>query len=862
MKSTSRLRYRLLLRLAQGALVWESVWQRVWPAFAVAGVFLALAFLDVFRHLPPWLHVAVLAGFFILFVVSLARGLRGIKLADRVAARHRLELDSGLDHRPLTALQDTLASGRGDRETEILWRAHLDRMARAAANLRVRAPAPDVARRDPWALRAAAVLFLVIGIAATGGNMSGRLAAAFLPDFAGTPDRPIQLELWINPPAYTRMAPIYLNLGTVTEGPLVVPEGSALLAQVSNVTPGPALAVGGRRQAFDPLGFADETSSYRLESEIESGDRLAIVVEETELAAWPIQVIPDRAPEVAFAEPPDATERAQLRLTYEASDDYGLSELIAVVTRVGREPQTDADSLRLELPVSGSNRKEVKGRSVHDLTAHLWAGWPVRGVLEATDQRGQAGRSETVEFVLPEREFIHPVARAIIAERKKLADPTPEARQEVADGLAIIASAPQQFGDDTVVFLALSVSRSRLIHDRRDVAIPAVARVLWDTALRLEEGGMSLVERDLRRLQEELMEALREGAESEEIERLMDELQRAMSEFMAELADQLSQMMPMDMPIDPSAEIMESMDLQRMLDEIRDLARMGAMEAARQRLAELQRMLENLRSAMRAGPQQQMQQSRQAQEAQRMMQALRELAQRQQSLLDETYRQMREALANRQQGQGQRQQGGQQQGRQQQGPFGQQGQQGQQPGQQGQQGQGSDPGFGLGAEFQEALRRQLGQMMLDMDSMMGQIPPALGEAERAMRRATDALRQGAGDEAVQAQTEALEHLRSGSNQAAQQMAQQMMGAMPMPGMMLLRGQQRPLMPFGRQPDRDPFGRRTDGVSGFATDDDVEVPDGMERRRAHEILRELQKRAGERERPKLELDYIERLLERF
>lgn len=859
MKSTNGLRYHVLLRLAQGALLWEAVWQRVWPAFAVVGVFLALAFLDVFPSLPPWLHAALLAGFFILFFVMLARGLPGIRLADRLAARHRLEKDSGLDHRPLTALQDNLASGQGDRETEALWQVHLERMRRAAADLRVRAPTPDVARRDPWAFRAVAVLLLVIGVAAAGSNMSGRLAAAFLPDFAGTPDRPVQLELWINPPAYTRVAPIYLNLGTVTESPLVVPEGSVLLAQVSNVTPGPILTIGGRQQAFDPLGPTGEAGTYRLESEIETGDRLAILVEEVELAAWPIEVVPDGPPEVSFSEPPDATERAQLRLTFEARDDYGVSELVAVLTRVGREPQTEADSLRLELPVSGSNRRETKGRSLHDLTAHLWAGWPVRGVLQATDQRGQVGRSETVEFVLPEREFIHPVARAIIAERKKLADPTPQVRQEVVDGLARIANQPQQFGDDTVVFLALSVSRSRLIHDERGVAIAAVARVLWDTALRLEEGGMSLVERDLQRLHEELMEALREGAESEEIERLMDELQRAMNEFMAELAEQLRQMMPMDMPIDPNAEIMESTDLQRMLDEIRDLARMGAMEAARQRLAELQRMLENMRSAMRAGPQQQMQQSRQAQEAQRMLQALRELAQRQQSLLDETYRQMREALANRQQGQGQQDLRQQRQ----QGQPGQQGQRGQQPGQQGQRGQGSNPDFGLGSEFQEALRRQLGQMMLDLDAMMGQIPPALGEAERAMRRATDALRQGSGDEAVQAQTEALEHLRSGGNQAAQQMAQQMMGAMSMPGMMMmLRGQQRPLMPFGRQPDRDPFGRRTDGVSGFATDDNVEVPNEMERRRAHEILRELQKRAGERERPKFELDYIERLLERF
>jgi hypothetical protein len=44
--------------------------------------------------------------------------------------------------------------------------------------------------------------------------------------------------------------------------------------------------------------------------------------------------------------------------------------------------------------------------------------------------------------------------------------------------------------------------------------------------------------------------------------------------------------------------------------------------------------------------------------------------------------------------------------------------------------------------------------------------------------------------------------------------------------------------------------------------DVAVPDKIDMQRAREIIEELRRRAGELGRPKLELDYLDRLLERF
>ncbi len=62
-------------------------------------------------------------------------------------------------------------------------------------------------------------------------------------------------------------------------------------------------------------------------------------------------------------------------------------------------------------------------------------------------------------------------------------------------------------------------------------------------------------------------------------------------------------------------------------------------------------------------------------------------------------------------------------------------------------------------------------------------------------------------------------------------------------------------------ERDPLGRGMLG-RGFQDDGRTRVPDESELQRSREILEELYRRAGERDRPRFERDYIRRLLRRF
>ena len=53
----------------------------------------------------------------------------------------------------------------------------------------------------------------------------------------------------------------------------------------------------------------------------------------------------------------------------------------------------------------------------------------------------------------------------------------------------------------------------------------------------------------------------------------------------------------------------------------------------------------------------------------------------------------------------------------------------------------------------------------------------------------------------------------------------------------------------------------DGMGRLNTDD-VKVPTESERKRARDILEELRRRSGDADRPKLEREYIDRLLRQF
>ena len=807
--------HRLLL--AQAALSWERLWRALWPASGIVGLFLVLALFDMLPLLPGALHVAVLALFAGGLGYALWRGFRGFAWPTRLEARRRIETASRLTHRPLTALDDRVATGAMDEATLAIWRAHQKRAAESLKRLRSGVPAPGLARLDPLALRGALAIVLMVAAILSWDDAGERLARAMTPALAPSAVTTVAVELWITPPKYTGRAPIYLQPGKDNQAEVEVPAGSTLLAQVTGGRGAPTLRLDSRTVEFADTG----DQAFQATAPLETASRLVIRQRGRELGQWTLRHIPDAPPTVAFVKPPTPTQRAALRFDYEAKDDYGVESLQLFVRRVDAEAKDEAAKdkkasaeapLVIDLSQAGSVQKTVRATRFQDLTAHPWAGLPVVMQLEAKDALGQTARSEEVKLVLPERQFKHPVAKALVEARKDLMRDPAQNRQVVAETVGTLALRPDRFNEDKVAFMAMRMAQARLYMDRTDKATTSVASLLWDTALRIEDGKLSVAERDLRSAQQALQDALNRNADDAEIQKLIDELQRALQRFMQEMAQDMQNHPERysQQPMDPNAMVLDQQDLQRMIERLRDMARTGARDAAREMLSQLRNMLENLRGmAMRPG---QMQRGNNpASQALRDMQGL---IQRQQQLMNRTFSDQ------------QRMESG-------------------------------DPNVGNDMQGraleQEALRRMLGETMRRLGDMTGQIPDGLGRAERSMRDATEQLQRQAPGRAVGPQGKALEEMRQGMRQAMQELGRQFgMGT----------GEPDPTQ-LGERPDpsQDPLGRPVEGL-GNANTSDVKIPEEADVQRAREILDELRRRSSDPSRPQLERDYIDRLLKRF
>jgi uncharacterized protein (TIGR02302 family) len=810
------------LFLSRAALAWEILWPALWPMLCVAGFFAVAALFDLPSLLPGVAHAAFLAGFALAFVGAAIIGLRHLVWPDMLAASRRIERNSGLAHRPLAALADQPSSPL-DPASASLWEAHRRRMEAAIRRLRVGWPAAGLARHDPWGVRSILAILLVVGAIDAGADWRDRLARAFSLSFdGGAPAASASFDMWITPPDYTGLPPQFLRADT--QGPVHVPTGSALLAQIHGGRGVPHLLIDNSASDFNAV----DKQNFRASTTLTKGTTLSVTQGSATLGKWPIDIIPDNPPTASFVDPPRGTVRAALRLEYKVADDYGVESLKAVIRR--ENAKTD-EKLEIPLPLPGLHLKDAIATNYQDLSPHPWAGLPVEITLVATDALGQTGESEPAHMILPERQFTNPVARAIIDQRKELVK-DPSSRDAVAEILEDLNKQPALFHDDTVAFLALRLAALRLRQDDGEAAVGMVVPLLWDVALRIEDGRISLAENDLRRLQQQLQDALARGAPDEEIDKLMQQMREALDRYLQSLAENM-QNQPTDEnrpPADPS-KVVTGRDLQRMLDRARELARSGAQQQAREMLQQLQDMLENLRMA-RPGEMNQ----RGNGQAQQMMRDLRNMMQRQQQLLDRSFR------AQRRQDQGQ-----------------QPGDQADQNGQPGDAQDGSQPGdLSDSAGQQEQLRRALGDMMRHMSDGLGDIPDPLGRAERAMHDATGALQRGAPGEAIAPQSQALDELQQGARDFAKQLQERLSKGMGSPG----DGDDTATDQDSQdKTDRDPFGRPL-SANGPYDQGDVQIPDDTVLQKSRQILDELRRRAGERSRPAIELDYIDRLLRRF
>ena len=845
-----------------------------WPVFVFICLFLALALSGVLDRLSLFTQTALLLSLLVLGAGLLVYSWRRyVPQSDTQAA---VILDRQSDLRPVSSLGDRPADASA--VPAGLWRAHRARLVSELGNLRVPSLEADWKALDPYRLRFILPVAVLLLALLAGPAAQGRLGRALSPDIgalAGA-DRMV-VEAWVTPPDYTGRAPIFLRPDMAE---VRVPTGSEVTLRTQAASAPRFLLRGEERRSGRFETMPD--GAYEAKVIVTANSRLSVRWW-GERAAWEFLVEPDAVPAVEFVELPSPGQRDQVEFRWKAGDDYGVTRVeLAIRLREPHPAAPDAeDRVAVPLPAA-AGATELAATAQLDLTRHRWAGLAVDLTLVASDGAGQEGVSETVPFILPEKLFLDPLARAaqearvtVLREPGEYEPPeknsaalndaaintdaagrlhlAPDGVRQAALMLDSLTYRGERFINDLGAFMGLRMALGHLQSAATKSEADGVDMLLWSIALKLEYGSVADARARLEAARNALERALRDGASEEEISRLMQAFRDAANEYLAaRMAEAMAQ--GLDAPEDqqdgaaqPGGNAMGGSDFEDMLNALQDLTDTGASEQARQLLSDITNLLQNLEFQRgqgqgdgmpgMPGEQAEGEESDLPPEERGMTDAMRRLSEilrEQRQLNDDTLAQQRGEA-----GQGQQPEPGE----------GSEAGEGQEDG--GEDGTGQPRGGSLAqrqgelGRLVEEFSRQQGEGGLSGGSpeAMADLEETLEAIRDAQRRAERSLEAGNESRALGDQERATQMLSQLSRDLAGQLDEMRAARLGEDG----------------ETSTDPFGRQQAGAGNDG--EGVEIPSESERQRAKDILDELRRRYGEAEDEE-ERDYLRRLLERF
>ncbi|WP_019222981.1 TIGR02302 family protein [Bartonella rattaustraliani] len=795
-------------------LSFERIWVRLLPFLLVLSFFCSLSWFGVFRILGYWIHLFLLVFLLFAAVGSLFFLLR-FRFPTMREVYQRLERINGLKNQPLSVQTDRLCFENDEDFSAVVWREHKRRMAKQLYHLKTGFFYPNSAVYDPFALRAVCVLLVVCAFSFSFGSQGGRLADAF--DLHPVVDeKSMRIDVWVTPPAYTGVAPLYLTKDGKTH--LTVPEGSNLMVRVVNGAGIKVKAIS--QENANEVLFSKKNEKTVLNDPVvhfETHLKHSIdlfVSSRLKQQKWHLQVMKDQPPTVNWVEKPGRILTGSLEIQYALDDDYGVTKAFVEIEPFSNRNKNasslyKAPEIKLLLPRSGKG----KMRTVQDVSIHPWAGSQVKITLVAEDGAGHKARSKTFVMTLPQRIFSNPVARAVIELRRLLALDI-SAQERVLDMLAALLVRPKEGIQNFTHFLVLQSAWTKLSMVKTEDDLRGVIDYLWQIALGIEDNDLESVQKNLKQAQAALRDALRYGASAAEIERLVADLRQAMDAYIHALAEKSQNTEKAQGNNRKNKNLnhpnLSEDSLEKKLDLIAEMAKTGSSLAAEQLLAEIENTLDHLH--VRKGKKNGKNDQSQSAKMKEQMDQLGDFLHRQQEILNETHKLESEQQPDKNIPEEQKQ-------------F---------------------------LEKRQALKKRQAELqselsMLEKELLAQGLEPdsAFKEAEEKMNLAKDALDQGNSKTSMQNQADALEALRKGAQNTLEKMRE-----------MFKESGDNQNATSGA---KDPLGRPLSSQTDQKGKDGEIIQQENDQMRARQILEEIRKRLGKEHLLEVEKNYLERLL---
>lgn len=807
-----------------------------WKEISVTITYLVFLILYLNIDISPLLHLCGFLVFIALFFKDLKTNIHAFYLPTKTKINRSLEVANKLR----TGYFDFLKDNPVDTKDTQLWFLEQEKQKQSRTlALKTDAFKTNTSAKDPYALRFLPVIVLLLCLFIFPIATMNDIAKNFFPHTAP----PIHVEkpsftysAWITPPSYTGLKPDYIN--DTTTPPLSIAQGSKLNIALQNI----------KKRAYH-VHINDTISKMGIDGDetILSAD-FDITADTTRIALrgrynnyfdLPIFIEQDNAPEISFVADPKTTNNYALEIDYRTIDDYGPKNISLSVERIestADEPMPKPLNFDLSLGFIDTSEAEIneenkiwQGQYYLDLSGHPWAGAPVKLTLSVTDHSDQKNDSAPIFATIPVRVFENKIAKKINDERMKLLADYKNNRTSAMAVLEEIIIRPAHYYNDPIIFLSLKSAMNRLFLDRYNQERLSVTNLLWDVALFIEEGLMFEALQDIKEIQQALEKALQDpNSPPEQIEELMQQYQAALENAvraaMTDIMRQLqngAKVQDFQNPFQTS----EQSSLEDYLQKMQDLAASGNREEAMKMLQDLQKMMEQTSTK----PQQLSEEQKQGIET---LQDLQEIIEAQQELTNDSKKaralddKNTEDIRKRQ------------------------------------------------TEIQsktQAIKEKLVGLMPETDTKN------LDDAMTEMQNAIDALSQTdteatITDTTITAQEKAEEHLQKSGEDAMQAM-QSAMNMQFSQGNSLIpqmgqngqgqngKGNRRlPRQSHSENGETDPLGREPGNAKEF--NGDLDSLSQAPQEKSRDVINELRKRSGERSRPQFELDYINRLLERF